>query len=623
MSIHASSDLEELFRLNITFDTTNGVTIETKNFSDRARGVRQGKSVTRWKNGACLGQGSSGTVWMQQEEQAPEKCRAVKQIPKGTRSTPLPVDYRRELLALGRLSRHDDLFVHFLGWYEDKYSVYLAMEYFEQGDLARHLESPLAEDEVKVITKQLLEGLVVLHNQNWAHRDLKPPNIFVVDKSPWWIKIGDFGISKRICSDNTRFRTMIGTPDFVAPEVLHSIDVGGGDDDDDEDDREEEYTVAVDLWSLGCVVFQLLTSEVPFTNRKKLGAYCRNKFDRFPIGLVSRFASAAAIEMIKQLLEPLPSARTTALAALDHTWLRAASELPVGHSTPLAPSVEVARHSKANTDFQAEGRASVEGHLQKKGEKSPPPGLNERIVSKNDPKTKIYKPPSTPPTQTRSDRKKLGTASKANVRAKGHRTAERFSDTRRASPVVLPERMAKANRKNEQQSKPQITSKSDKDMSNGQHHEKVGVDAISTAHLLQDAGRGTTIESHNLPTYQAQIVSTPNRSHVFSFEAGNTLPYGPELSVKPRDMQCPRGLVIDHTYIYKYCSEELLEPRIMFNPCYLLGLPSGRPAWEGLNLGSCQWLEPNQARRENAIEALRWLVQDAKSGDSLFVIFSG
>lgn len=185
MSIDASSDLEELFRLDITFDTTNGVIIETRNFSDRALRVRQGKSVTRWKNGTCLGHGASGIVWMQREEQAPEKCRAVKQIPKGTRSAPLPVDYRRELLALGRLSKRDDVFVHFLGWYEDNYSVYLAMEYFEQGDLARHLSSPLAEGEVKIITRQLLEGLAVLHSQNWAHRDLKPPNIFVVDKSPW------------------------------------------------------------------------------------------------------------------------------------------------------------------------------------------------------------------------------------------------------------------------------------------------------------------------------------------------------------------------------------------------------------------------------------------------------
>ena len=487
MSIDASSDLEELFRLDITFDTTNGITIETRNFSDRARRVRQGKSVTRWKIGTCLGQGASGTVWMQQEEQAPEKCRAVKQIPKGTRSGPLPVDYRRELLALGRLSKRDDLFVQFLGWYEDDYSVYLAMEYFEQGDLARHLTSPLPEGEVKIITKQLLEGLSFLHSQSWAHRDLKPPNIFVIDKSPWWVKIGDFGISKRIRSGNTRFQTMIGTPDFVAPEVLRLIDNGGGDDTDDEDDGEEEYTVAVDLWSLGCVVFQLLTLKVPFTNLKKLSAYCRSKLDRFPIGLVSRFAvSAAAIEMIKQLLEPLPSDRTTALAALDHTWLREASELPFDENTLLARSAEVARHSNHKIDFQAEGRISSEGNLQKNGEESQPPALNERVVSDwvKHLKTIIYKPPLTPPTQAYPDQKDLKFA---------HLTAERlFWPTPMSLPSMLPEGMAKVKDNTEQQSEPQITSNSDKNMKDGKELEQLRVEAISNE-LQQDASRETII----------------------------------------------------------------------------------------------------------------------------------
>ncbi|KAL8785895.1 MAG: hypothetical protein Q9195_008440 [Heterodermia aff. obscurata] len=320
MSIEASSDLEELFRLNITFDASKELTIETRNISDRARRVRQATTVTKWRNTTCLGQGASGVVWLQQEDGAPESCRAVKEIPRGTRSAPLPVDYRRELLALGRLSKREDLFVRFLGWYEDNRSIYLAMEYFEQGDLGRHLSARLPEDEVRVISKQLLEGLAVLHSQNWAHRDLKPPNIFVVDTSPWWVKIGDFGISKRIRSGNTRFQTMIGTLDFVAPEVLNLVSEV---DDEDTGDEEDEYTVAVDMWSLGCVIFQLLTLETPFANRKKLGSYCRSKLEKFPLVPLHQSAvSAAATEVIRGLLEPSPSHRTIADAALRCEWIQ-------------------------------------------------------------------------------------------------------------------------------------------------------------------------------------------------------------------------------------------------------------------------------------------------------------
>ena len=254
----------------------------------------------------------------------PEKCRAIKEIRKGTRSAPLAVDYRRELLALGRLSKREDLFVQFLGWYENNQSVYLAMEYFEQGDLGRHLSAPLAEDEVRVISKQLSEGLAVLHGQNWAHRDLKPANIFVVDTSPWWVKIGDFGISKRIRSGNTRFQTMIGTLDFVAPEVLNLVSEV---DDEDTGDEEDEYTVAVDMWSLGCVIFQLLTLEIPFANRKKLGLYCRSKLAKFPLAPLDQAAvSVAATEVIRGLLEPIPSHRTTADAALRCEWIHGVPE---------------------------------------------------------------------------------------------------------------------------------------------------------------------------------------------------------------------------------------------------------------------------------------------------------
>ena len=361
MSVEASSDLEELFRLNITFDIPKGLTIETRNTSDRARRVRQATTVTKWRNTTCLGQGASGVVWLQQEDEVPETCRAIKQIPKGTRSAPLPVDYRRELLALGRLSKRDDLFVRFLGWYEDTQWVYLAMEYFEQGDLGRHLSAPLAEDEVRVISKQLLEGLTVLHGQNWAHRDLKPANIFVVDTSPWWVKIGDFGISKRIRSGNTKFQTMIGTYDFVAPEVLNLVSEV---DDEDTGDDEDEYTVAVDMWSLGCVIFQLLTLETPFANRKKLGSYCRYKLEKFPLApLEQATVGAAATKAIKGLLEPIPSQRTTADATLRCEWIQG---LPASSDNDYV-SQDTKQNTGMNQGFRAglgifEAFNSITGH---------------------------------------------------------------------------------------------------------------------------------------------------------------------------------------------------------------------------------------------------------------------
>ena len=67
-------------------------------------------------------------------------------------------------------------FVKFFGWYEslDANTIFIAMEYFKYGDLQRHLKSPLVENEAQQIMMQLLEGLVFMHDNGFAHRDLKP-----------------------------------------------------------------------------------------------------------------------------------------------------------------------------------------------------------------------------------------------------------------------------------------------------------------------------------------------------------------------------------------------------------------------------------------------------------------
>ena len=88
------------------------------------------------------------------------------------------------------------------------------MEYFEFGDLEKFITPKLTEKDIKVIGRQLLEGLQVLHGYKLAHRDLKPANMFVARHAlDWWIKLGDFGILGRICTAQNSRLTCIGTPD--------------------------------------------------------------------------------------------------------------------------------------------------------------------------------------------------------------------------------------------------------------------------------------------------------------------------------------------------------------------------------------------------------------------------
>ena len=70
--------------------------------------------------------------------------------------------------------QHDALFVQFLGWYESDDYVHIAMEYIIHGNLRNYMEVKRPESEAKTIARQLLEGLLVIHQEGFAHRDLKP-----------------------------------------------------------------------------------------------------------------------------------------------------------------------------------------------------------------------------------------------------------------------------------------------------------------------------------------------------------------------------------------------------------------------------------------------------------------
>lgn len=212
-----SNDLVDRFKLEVTILSSDH-TLHTSYRSDLARGLDKEIGCKSWSRMKEIGVGNCGSVWLEEDTNGSE--RAVKRISKSI-YTRDKIDYKREVAAMAVLSKFERSFVQIYGWYESLDGIYLVMEYFPLGDLGRYMDRQLSKFQIKVIIRQLLKGLWIMHQNEFTHRDLKPQNIFVVKDSPgFWVKIGDFGITKRVPHDGTSLRTEIGTLGYVAPEVL-------------------------------------------------------------------------------------------------------------------------------------------------------------------------------------------------------------------------------------------------------------------------------------------------------------------------------------------------------------------------------------------------------------------
>ena len=136
----------------------------------------------------------------------------------------------------------------------------------------------------------------------------------VVCKGPdWWVKIADFGISKRAADGLTALRTLIGTPAFIAPEMLGYVQSSDG--------LDNSYTNAVDIWSLGVITFLILTGENLFKEQRRLGQYVHGTFE-FPLDtLLGNKVSREGCDFIRSSLAPKPEDRLRTKESLKHPWL--------------------------------------------------------------------------------------------------------------------------------------------------------------------------------------------------------------------------------------------------------------------------------------------------------------
>ncbi|CRL00802.1 CLUMA_CG014053, isoform A [Clunio marinus] len=197
--------------------------------------------------------------------------------------------------------------------FETPECVYIVMEYMEGRDLLHRItqfdpnRKYLSEKDAKFFFLQICRGLKYLHDSFVTHRDIKPDNILLAsnDADPL-VKISDFGLSKFVALDS--MQTVCGTQLYVAPEVL----MGG------------VYTSKVDMWSLGVLLFAMLSGSVPFCD-----AYgppdVTTQIKEAKYSFKSRLwndVSRPAKDLIRKLIQKEPEKRLTIDEVLSHPWLK-------------------------------------------------------------------------------------------------------------------------------------------------------------------------------------------------------------------------------------------------------------------------------------------------------------
>lgn len=140
--------------------------------------------------------------------------------------------------------------------YDRPDSVFMVLELMRGGDMISRIskmpQRRLSESSAKFFFIQMCEAIKYLHDKGITHRDIKPDNILLAtDEEDTLLKVTDFGLSKFV-KKHSVMKTLCGTPQYVAPEILTTRGKGS-------------YTKKVDIWSMGCCLYACLAGSLPFT----------------------------------------------------------------------------------------------------------------------------------------------------------------------------------------------------------------------------------------------------------------------------------------------------------------------------------------------------------------------
>ncbi|CAG8435293.1 5540_t:CDS:10 [Diversispora eburnea] len=274
--------------------------------------VSAGDPTTLYSKIKKVGQGASGSVYVAKSLNTNAKV-AIKQMD-------LSHQPRKELIVneilVMKESQHPNIVNYLDSFLVKSNELWVVMEYMEGGALTDVIDNnTLEEDQIAAICHETCKGLQHLHGQNIIHRDIKSDNVLL--DAYGHVKITDFGFCAKLTDQKNKRATMVGTPYWMAPEVV----------------KQKEYGAKVDIWSLGIMAIEMIENEPPYLDEEPLkalyliatnGTPTLKKPEKLSKDLKSFLAVCLCVDV---------KSRATALELLEHEFLKQAC--PLSDLAPL------------------------------------------------------------------------------------------------------------------------------------------------------------------------------------------------------------------------------------------------------------------------------------------------
>ncbi|CAO1597144.1 signal transducing kinase of the PAK, variant 3 [Xanthoria calcicola] len=287
-----------------------------------------GDPMKRYKNLNKIGQGASGGVFTAYEVST-NRCVAIKQM--NLEQQPKKDLIINEILVM-KDSKHKNI-VNFMDSYLRQGDLWVIMEYMEGGSLTDVVTfNMMSEGQIAAVCRETLNGLQHLHSKGVIHRDIKSDNILLAMDGN--IKLTDFGFCAQINESQNKRTTMVGTPYWMAPEVV----------------TRKEYGRKVDIWSLGIMAIEMVEGEPPYLTESPIRALYLIATNGTPKIKEEQELSTVFRDFLNFALKVDPEKRASAHDLLRHQFMQLAEPL-----INLAPLVKAARASRAQEKLQKGG----------------------------------------------------------------------------------------------------------------------------------------------------------------------------------------------------------------------------------------------------------------------------